>query len=91
MVFVLNNKQTLVKHTLISIHKSLDQFTGMCNMLKHGLFLAILIITIIHVTFGGITETKGLVFVFLILSQFFQIGQYILKANYGVPDSSKKE
>ena len=54
----------------VIIHKSLDQFTGSYNMLKHGLRLAILIFTIIHVTFGGITETKGLVFDFLIFSQF---------------------
>ena len=39
-------------------------------MLKHGLHSVILIFTIIHVTFGGITETKGLVFDFLIFSQF---------------------
>ena len=42
-------------------------------MLKHGLILVILIFTIIHVTFGGITETKSSVFVYLIFSQFFQI------------------
>ena len=42
-------------------------------MLKHGLLLAILIINIIHVTFGGITESKGSVLIFLILSQFLQI------------------
>ena len=42
-------------------------------MLKLGLLLAILIFTIIHVTFGGITETKGSVFVFRIFSQFCQI------------------
>ena len=44
--------------------------TGSNNMLKHGLRPIILILTIIHVTFGGITETKGLVFDFLIFSQF---------------------
>ena len=48
----------------------MDQFTGSYNMLKHGLRSVILIFTIIHVTFGGITETKGLVFDFLIFSQF---------------------
>ena len=48
----------------------MDQFTGSYNMLKHGLRPVILIFTIIHVTLGGITETKGLVFDFLIFSQF---------------------
>ena len=76
------------------IHKSLDQFTGSYNMLKHGLRPVILIFTIIHVTFGGITETKGLVFDFLIFSQFSLIFSHKRNcytkqdSKYGVQDCS---
>ena len=86
----LNNKKRNEIHTYFNfdvIHKSLYQFTGSYNMLKHGLRPVILIFTIIHVTFGGITETKGLVFDFLIFSQFSLIFShkrncYTKKLNY---------
>ena len=67
MVFVLNDKLSLINTYLFQfdvIHKSLDQFTGKYNMLKHGLPPILLIFTIIQIAFGGITETKGSAFVF---------------------------